>query len=260
MSSQIPAKKNTPYTFAVGLTSQSNAKVFQSSPTLAAGDVKISKDGGAEASVASLPTAAGKLVTVSLSADEMNADRVVVIFSDQAGDQWCDLVCEIHTASKQFDDMSDFDESVDQVIVATNNDKDDYTISGTLDTLDDLTIPTPAEILAEIDANSTVLAAIVADTGELQTDIADGGRIDLLIDSLVSSVAGTLSEPTGIADAPAAPTLKQALALLYIALRNQAKVTTTKRQYYNDAGVVILEALINDASSEFTQGELDDPA
>jgi hypothetical protein len=44
-------------------------------------------------------------------------------------------------------------------------------------------------IREEIDANSTQLAAIVADTNELQTDWANGGRLDLLIDALPTAAA-----------------------------------------------------------------------
>ena len=46
------------------------------------------------------------------------------------------------------------------------------------------TAPTVEQIRAEIDANSTQLAAIVADTNELQTDLTNGGRVDLLIDGI----------------------------------------------------------------------------
>ena len=46
------------------------------------------------------------------------------------------------------------------------------------------TPPTAAAIRSEIDTNSTQLAAIVADTNEIQTDLADGGRLDLLIDAI----------------------------------------------------------------------------
>ena len=42
--------------------------------------------------------------------------------------------------------------------------------------------PTVEEIRAEMDANSTQLAAIVADTNELQADWADGGRLDVILD------------------------------------------------------------------------------
>jgi hypothetical protein len=45
-------------------------------------------------------------------------------------------------------------------------------------------LPTAAENRAEMDSNSTQLAAIVADTNELQTDITNGGRVDLILDEL----------------------------------------------------------------------------
>ena len=44
--------------------------------------------------------------------------------------------------------------------------------------------PTAAQIRAEIDSNSTQLAAIVADTSEIQAELADGGRTDLLVDAI----------------------------------------------------------------------------
>jgi hypothetical protein len=49
-----------------------------------------------------------------------------------------------------------------------------------------------ASIRAEMDANSTQLAAIVADTNELQTDWANGGRLDLLLDGASAPSAATI--------------------------------------------------------------------
>ena len=40
-----------------------------------------------------------------------------------------------------------------------------------------------AAIRQEMDSNSTQLAAIVADTNELQTDWTNGGRLDLILDT-----------------------------------------------------------------------------
>lgn len=48
---------------------------------------------------------------------------------------------------------------------------------------------TAEEIRIELDANSTKLAAIVADTNELQTDWADGGRLDLILDARASQAS-----------------------------------------------------------------------
>ena len=44
-------------------------------------------------------------------------------------------------------------------------------------------VPTAAQNRAEMDSNSTQLAAIVADTNELQGDWADGGRLDIILDA-----------------------------------------------------------------------------
>lgn len=44
--------------------------------------------------------------------------------------------------------------------------------------------PTVVQVRTEMDSNSTQLAAIVADTNELQTDWADGGRLDTILDAV----------------------------------------------------------------------------
>ena len=49
-----------------------------------------------------------------------------------------------------------------------------------------LPAPSAADIRAEIDGTSTMLAAILADTTEIQTDWANGGRLDLILDSRMS--------------------------------------------------------------------------
>jgi hypothetical protein len=49
--------------------------------------------------------------------------------------------------------------------------------------------PSAADIRAEIDSNSTQLAAIVADTNELQSDWVNGGRLDLILDARASQTS-----------------------------------------------------------------------
>ena len=61
----------------------------------------------------------------------------------------------------------------------------DAAMRGT-DSANTTTPPTAAAIRSEIDSNSTQLAAIVADTNELQIDLADGGRLDLILDARAS--------------------------------------------------------------------------
>ena len=74
---------------------------FKSAPTLAAGDVKISKDGGTFTNIASLPAvtpAADTSVQVVLSATEMSAKEIVVRFIDQTGPkEWNDFVFKLRT-------------------------------------------------------------------------------------------------------------------------------------------------------------------
>lgn len=51
------------------------------------------------------------------------------------------------------------------------------------------TPPTATQVRQEMDANSTQLTAIVADTGELQTDWANSGRLDLILDARASQAS-----------------------------------------------------------------------
>lgn len=108
MTTYNPPKKNAAFIMYVALEDQANAGLFKSTPTLAAGDFKVSKDGGALTNLATLPTntpASSKMVKISLSADEMNADNVTIVCSDASGSQWYDLVINLQTAAYQFDDM-----------------------------------------------------------------------------------------------------------------------------------------------------------
>ncbi len=104
----VPAKINTEYIFYVGLPSQANALTLQANPTLSAGDVKRAIDDGAPVNLTTLPVVDGdftKRVKVNLSSAEMNGDNITVIFSDAAGDEWCDLIVNIQTAASQIDDI-----------------------------------------------------------------------------------------------------------------------------------------------------------
>src|SRR5688572_5017583 len=109
MASYVTPKKNTEFIFYIGLVSQSNSKTFQSNPTIAAGDFKVSTDGGALANPATLPAvtpASSKMVKITLSASEMNGDNVTLVCSDAAGSEWCDAIINIQTSARQIDDLS----------------------------------------------------------------------------------------------------------------------------------------------------------
>ena len=79
---------------------------FQTNPTLAAGDVKISIDGGAYANLATLPDAepnATQSVRIILSQAETNGDNLCILFVDAAGAEWCDQLITIDTVAANFD-------------------------------------------------------------------------------------------------------------------------------------------------------------
>lgn len=109
MATFVPPKRATEFIFYAGLVSQADTKLFQANPTLAAGDVKVSIDGGALANLNTLPTvtpASGRLVKITLSVAEMTGDNIQVIFNDAAGAEWCDLIINIQTVSNQVDELA----------------------------------------------------------------------------------------------------------------------------------------------------------
>lgn len=98
-----PPKRGEDFQVQVSLEDYANPGNLRANPTLAAGDVKITKDGGATANLNTLPTvspASGVFVTLLLSATEMTADMVSVSFIDQTSPkEWADLVISIPTTS-----------------------------------------------------------------------------------------------------------------------------------------------------------------
>lgn len=108
MATYSPPKRATEYIFYVGLVDSASPGLFKAAPTLAAGDVTVSKDGGTAANITTLPTvtpAGGKRVKVTLSSTEMDADNVTVVFSDASGAEWDDLIVNIAPSARQIDDL-----------------------------------------------------------------------------------------------------------------------------------------------------------
>ena len=73
---------------------------YKSSPTLASGDFKIEKDGGAAANLATLPSvtpAAGVSIKIPFSAAEMQAKQITIRMQDAAGAEWNDDCIHIFT-------------------------------------------------------------------------------------------------------------------------------------------------------------------
>lgn len=96
-----PPVKNEDFIFRVALEDYQQPGNFKSSPTIAAGDCKVDKDGAGLNNLATLPAvdpAASVLVKVTLSSTEMNADVVTLVFIDQTSPkEWADFVLSIPT-------------------------------------------------------------------------------------------------------------------------------------------------------------------
>jgi len=118
------------------------------------------------------------------------------------------------------------------------------------------TPPTAAAIRAEVDSNSTQLAAIVADTGELQADLANGGRLDLILDSILAALDDPRGEP-GAGAPPVNPDAMTKLDYLYKAWRNKKEQTSDAFSLYDDAGTTVdHQATVSDDGTTATFGEI----
>jgi len=213
MSTMVPAKKNTAYTFYTSLVSQANPYIFQANPTLAAGDVKVAVDDAAPANVTDLPTVDAdftKRVKVTLTASEMNGDNITVIFSDVAGDEWCDQVVNIQTTAAQIDEIKSetADILADTAEIGTagagltaipwNSAWDAEVQSECADALNSYDPPTKAELDtaeanirgADNDTLKTLSDQIdgVAPAGEYDTEMS---RIDQSLSTTESNIRGT---------------------------------------------------------------------
>jgi hypothetical protein len=98
-----PPVKGEDFILRIALSDMANPGSFKSSPTIAAGDIKVDKDGGGLTNLATLPSvdpSGTALVKITLSATEMTADVVTLVCVDQTTPkEWADFVMSIPTTS-----------------------------------------------------------------------------------------------------------------------------------------------------------------
>lgn len=103
MPAYNPPVKNEDFIIRIALEDLATPGSFKSSPTIAAGDFKVDKDGGGLTNLSTLPSvdpAGSVLVKVTLSATEMNADVVTLVAIDQTNPkEWSDMVISIPTTA-----------------------------------------------------------------------------------------------------------------------------------------------------------------
>ncbi len=87
-------RRGVAYEMFVALTDLNEPQFFIVNPTIAAGDFKVSKDGGIFVNLITLPVVtpvSSNTVKINLSATEMTADKVVINGIDITGNQWADI-------------------------------------------------------------------------------------------------------------------------------------------------------------------------
>lgn len=105
--------QNKAYEFYLGLGDINNPDEFVTNPTIAAGDFQISIDGSAFVNLATLPVvdpAGSIMVKVSLSASEMNGEKVNVVADDAAGNEWQPAIISIDVPEGNVETLTDLQE------------------------------------------------------------------------------------------------------------------------------------------------------
>jgi hypothetical protein len=97
---ELNRRKNVAANFDAPLVDSASPPDYKSSATLAAGDVKVIKDGGAPVNITSLPTEISTtgVYRFSLTASEMNATTIAVVCVDASGSEWNPLTVILNTA------------------------------------------------------------------------------------------------------------------------------------------------------------------
>ena len=207
--------------------------------TPAAGDVKISKDGGAAANVTNLPTAITMGNTAiwnfAITATEMQAAQVVVTVADSATKAVEDQAIIIETyghASAQHE----FDLDTPTVVAAS--------VTGAVGSVASGGIAAASFAAGAIDAAAIAANAIGA--SELAADAAT---------EIATAVwAETMVEPTAVPSVTG--TLKAAIAWLLVRDRNKLTQTLTTTTLRNDADSAnIGTSTVSDDATTFIRGE-----
>lgn len=113
-----------------------------------------------------------------------------------------------------------------------------------------------AAVDTKIDTIDANVDLALADTNELQTDLADGGRLDLILDAILAMLDDPRAEPGQGAPAVNAD-LATKIDYLYKAWRNKSEQTATTYSLYDDAGTTVdQKATVSDDGTTATKGEI----
>ena len=105
--------KNTEYIFYAVVGDLGDLNQFKINPTIAAGDFQVSIDGSAFANLSTLPVVTptgSETIKITLSAAEMNGDKVNVLGKDISGGQWQSVFIPIDVPSGNVESLTDLQE------------------------------------------------------------------------------------------------------------------------------------------------------
>ncbi len=106
-----------------------------------------------------------------------------------------------------------------------------------------------------LDAIKAVTDAIGA-TGTGLTAIPWNAAWDAEVESEVNDALDTAIAELAQAAPTATPTIRTALMLLYMALRNQVDVTASIKRIHNDAGTIIATKALTDDGTTYQEAEM----
>jgi len=266
----------------------------QTSFTLTAGSADDDAYNGCiivvEDSVTATQKAVGRVLNYTGATKTITLEADPAVFTMAAGDT-IDVVAVEKTwaaVTKALTDKAGFSLAADQGAVTIGTTTTNTDMRGTDSantTVPDAAgvAPTAAEIKTEVEQAGSSLALILADSGELQTDWVNGGRLDLILDIIAADTTtdipaliaalndlsaanvntevadvlktDTISEPAQGAP-PATPTFEEVMAYLYFKLRNKTETTATGDAVYDDAGTTkLIKSVLSDNGTTFTKGE-----
>jgi hypothetical protein len=263
MADYSDPKRATAYRFTISLYARSDNQI-KTTPTLAAGDVKVSKDNGATANITTLPAetpASSGILQVDLSGTEMTADLVTVIFRDAAGAEWNDVAVHIATSPVQMGDLATaanlatVDTVVDAILVDTaeigaagagltavpwNAAWDAEVQSEVADALAVYDPPTNAEMEARTLVAASYATAAALATVDNEIAVIDGIVDSILVDTAEIGAAG--AGLTALATASALATVDTVVDAILVDTDTTIPATLATIAGYIDTEVAAIKA------------------
>lgn len=158
MAEKVLPIKNQAYTLTASVYDASNTNRLLASPTLVAGDIQISSDAGANwGTPTNNATVDGGVISLVLTATEMNVDELLVRIADQDGPAWVDRVIPLETVTESFAAIATHFGEIKNAAFDAGSDSL-HAMATTLEQL--LTVQT--ETVAQVDAVAIQLANALA--------------------------------------------------------------------------------------------------